>query len=71
MVRTFGHGKVNLQQHSAFINPINIFFSNHDLHPKFHIQGVHKVVNATFEDRAMWLANVRVQLISNLEETQR
>jgi len=28
-------------------------------------------MNATFEDRAMWSANVRVQLISNLEKIER
>jgi hypothetical protein len=28
-------------------------------------------MNATFEDRTMWLANVRIQLIFNLEEIQR
>jgi gluconate kinase len=41
------------------------------LHPKFDIQGVHKVVNLTTKDQTMWLANVQVQLISNIEETQR
>ncbi len=46
-------------------------FTNHGLHSKFHIQGVCKVMNPTFEDRTMWLADVRVQLISNLEEIQR
>jgi hypothetical protein len=26
------------------------FFANYDLHPKFDIQGVHKVTNPTTED---------------------
>jgi hypothetical protein len=43
-------------------------FANHGLHPKFDIQGVHKVVNPIAEDRTMWLMNVRIQLVSNLEE---
>jgi hypothetical protein len=34
------------------------FFANHGLHPKFDIQGVHKVVNPTIEDRTMWLVDV-------------
>jgi gluconate kinase len=46
------------------------FFANHGLHPKFDIQSVHKVVNLTTEDGAMWLANVQTQLVFNLEETQ-
>jgi hypothetical protein len=29
------------------------FFANHGLHPKFDIQGVHKIVNLTIKDRAM------------------
>ncbi len=41
-------------------------FANHGLHHKFDIQGVHKV-----EDWTMWLVDVWVQFISNLEETQR
>jgi hypothetical protein len=71
MVRTFGHGKVRLQQHSAFINPTNTFFCKSWFALKFHIQGVHKVMNPTFENWTMWLVNVQVQLISNLEEVQR
>jgi gluconate kinase len=47
------------------------FFTNHVLHPKFDIQGVHKVVNLTIEDQTMWLTDVRVQFVSNLEKTQR
>jgi hypothetical protein len=47
------------------------FFVNHGLHPKFDIQGVDKVVNPIVEDRTMWLAHVRIQLVSNLEKTQR
>jgi hypothetical protein len=46
-------------------------FANHGLQPKFDIQGVHKDMSPTVEDWAMWLANVWVQLISNLEKTQR
>jgi hypothetical protein len=33
-------------------------FANHGLHPKFDIQGVHKVLNLIGEDQTMWLANV-------------
>jgi hypothetical protein len=40
-------------------------FANHGLHPKFDIQGVHKVMNPTIEDSAMWLVDVQVQLVSN------
>ncbi len=46
-------------------------FTNHGLHPNFDIQGVHKVMNPTTQDQAMWLVNVRAQLVSNLENTQR
>jgi hypothetical protein len=41
------------------------------LHPKFNIQGVHKTVNPTAKDWAMWLMDVWIQLVSNLEEMQR
>ncbi len=47
------------------------FFANHRLHPKFDIQGVHKVVNPKVEDWTMWLMDVRTQLVSNLKEMQR
>jgi gluconate kinase len=47
------------------------FFANHGLHPKFDIQGVHKIMNPIIEDRTMWLTNVWTQLVSNLKETQR
>jgi gluconate kinase len=47
------------------------FLANHGLHPKFDIQDVHKVVNPQAKDRTMWLADVRAQLVSNLEEAQR
>jgi hypothetical protein len=47
------------------------FYANHGLHPKFNIQGVHKVVNPIVEDWTMWLADVRTQLVSIFEETQR
>jgi hypothetical protein len=46
------------------------FFANHSLHPKFDIQGVHKVMNPIVEDQAMWLVDVRVQFVLNLEEAQ-
>jgi hypothetical protein len=46
-------------------------FAGHGLHPKFNIQGVHKVMNPTVEDWAMWLTNVWTQLVFNLEEAQR
>ncbi len=46
-------------------------FTKYDLHPKFDIQGVHKVMNLAVKDGAMWLANVWVQLVSNLEEAQK
>jgi hypothetical protein len=58
LVIIFGHGKVCLQQHSAFINATPHFFANHGLQPKFDIQGVHKVMNSTTEDRAMYLIDV-------------
>jgi hypothetical protein len=44
-------------------------FVNHGLHRKFDIQGMHKVMNITIEDEAMWLMDVQTQLVSNLEET--
>jgi hypothetical protein len=47
------------------------FFANHGLHLKFDIQSVHRVMNPIIEDQAMWLMDVRPQLISNLEEIQR
>jgi len=47
------------------------FSANHGLHPKFDIQGVNKIVNPTIENWIMWLANIRTQLVSSLEKTQR
>jgi protein required for attachment to host cells len=41
------------------------------LHPKFDNQGVNKISNLTIEDWVMWLADVQVQLVSNLEEVQK
>jgi hypothetical protein len=35
------------------------FFANHDLHPKFVIQGVHKIMNPTVEDWTMWLVDIQ------------
>ncbi len=46
------------------------FFANHGLHPKFDIQGVHKIMNLITKDWAMWLVDVQAQLVSNLEKTQ-
>ncbi len=47
-------------------------FANHGLHPKFDIQGVNNIVsNLVAKDWAMWLANIKAQLVSNLEEAQR
>ncbi len=46
-------------------------FANHGLHTKFDILGVHKVVNPTTKDRAMWLMDIQAQLVSNLEKVQR
>jgi len=40
-----------------------LFFANHGLHPKFDIQGMHKVVNLIVEDQTMWLIDVRAQLV--------
>jgi hypothetical protein len=47
------------------------FLANHGLHPKFYIQGVNNVVNPIVEDRIVWLADIRAQLVSNLEEAER
>jgi hypothetical protein len=46
-------------------------FANNDLHFKFNIQGVHKVMNPIVKDRVMWLANVWAQLVLNLKYAQR
>jgi hypothetical protein len=45
-------------------------FANNDLHLKFDIQGVHKVMNPIVKDRTMWLANVWTQLVLNLKYAQ-
>jgi hypothetical protein len=47
------------------------FFTHYCLHPKFDIQDVNKVVNPIVEHQAMWLVDVQVQLVSNLEQAQR
>jgi gluconate kinase len=47
------------------------FFEEPDLHPKFDIQSVKKIVNLVAKDQAMWLTNVQAQLVSNLEKMQR
>ncbi len=47
------------------------FFANHNFHPKFDIQGVHKVMNLAIKNQTMWLVDVQAQLISNFEKTQR
>ncbi len=44
---------------------------NHGLHPKFDIQVMHKVMNPTTKDQAMWLVNVQTQLVFNIKETQK
>jgi hypothetical protein len=44
-------------------------FANYCLHPKFDIQDVNKVVNPIVEHRAMWLVDVRAQLVSIIEQT--
>jgi hypothetical protein len=46
-------------------------YAKHGLHPKFDIQGVHKVMNLLVKDWTMWLADVWVQFVTNLEEAQR
>jgi len=48
-----------------------LLFANHGLHPKFGIQGEHKIMNLTTTDRAMWLADVQIQLVSNFKVAQR
>jgi hypothetical protein len=47
------------------------FFANNDLHLKFDIQGVHKVLNLIAKDWAMWLTNVWAQLVPNFKYAQR
>ncbi len=47
------------------------FFANHGLHSKFDTPGVHKNVNVTTKDRAMWLEDVWVQLVSNFKVAQK
>ncbi len=46
-------------------------FANHGLHPKFDIQGVHKIVNPMVKDQTMWLVDVWIQLVFNLKEAQK
>jgi hypothetical protein len=46
-------------------------FANNDLHLKFDIQGVHKVMKPIVKDRSVWLANVWAQLVVNFKYTQR
>jgi gluconate kinase len=46
------------------------FFANHSLHPKFNIQGVHKVVHLATKDQTMWLVDVRSQFVSKFEKAQ-
>jgi hypothetical protein len=71
LVRTFNHDKICLQQQSAFINLTTPLLVNHGLHPKFDIQVMHKVMNPTTKDQAMWLVNVQTQLVFNIKETQK
>jgi gluconate kinase len=47
-----------------------VFFANHSLHPKFNIQGVHKVVHLATKDQTMWLVDVRSQFVSKFEKAQ-
>ncbi len=67
MVIIFGYGGICLQQHNAFIKPTNTFIFKSWFAPKFDIQGVHKIMNLVGESRTMWLADVRTQLVFNLE----
>jgi hypothetical protein len=46
-------------------------FASHGLHPKFDIQDVHKMMDPIVEDQAMWLVDIQVQFLLNLEEAQR
>jgi len=46
----------NTMHSSTYQTP---FFANHGLHPKFDIQGVHKIMNLVTKDWAMWLVDVR------------
>ncbi len=45
----------NIMHSSSQQTPL---FANHGLHPKFHNQGVNKIVKLIVEDQAMWLADV-------------
>ncbi len=61
----------------AYINIVHsssqqtLLFVNHGLHPKFYNQGVNKIVKLVAKDRAMWLADVRAQLVFIFEKVQR
>jgi hypothetical protein len=68
LVKTFGHGRVCLEQHNAFINPTNPLFVNHGLHPNFDIQHVNKFVNLEAKDSTMWLVDFQAKLVFNLEK---
>jgi hypothetical protein len=46
-----------------------LFFANHDLHPRFDIQGGNNVMNLATKDWVAQLANI--QIVSNLEEAWR
>jgi len=43
------------------------FFTNRDLHPKFDIQSVNKIMNPTSKEWGLWLVDIWIQLVSNLE----
>jgi hypothetical protein len=47
LVRDLFYGGVCLQQHNTFISQQTHFFTNHDLYPKFDIEGVNKNMNPT------------------------
>ncbi len=42
-------------------------FTNHDLHPKFDIQGMNKIMNPTNKKWALWLVDIWTKLVSNLD----
>jgi gluconate kinase len=35
------------------------FFTNHDLHPKFDIQGLNNFMNLVAKDRVAWLIDIQ------------
>jgi hypothetical protein len=65
------HGRVCLQQHSAFINPTNTFLCKSWFAPQAWCSKCAQNYESKVENRAMGLANVLAKLIFNLEETKR